>query len=139
MGSVATEQTAPTTDMTPAQVAELRALLDKEMVEKYPDIVQMLFQTPSLIFDEKKYWLQLMPLMAPDHIERLRGILLSERQKLVEINARYSAGKEKLEAINRPSPDEVAKKRQAIAAQEAAAAHHENAEEDSLMDALADV
>lgn len=125
--------------MNPAQVAELRGLLDREMVEKYPDVIQMLFQTPSLIFDEKKYWLQLMPLMAPEHVERLRGILLAERQKLAEINARYGAGKASLEAINRPSPEEVARKRQAIAAQEAASAHHENAEEDSLMDALADV
>ena len=47
------QKTDVATDMTPAQVAELRSMLDREMVEKYPDIIQMLFQTPSLIFDEK--------------------------------------------------------------------------------------
>ncbi|PIV90093.1 hypothetical protein COW46_04335 [Candidatus Gracilibacteria bacterium CG17_big_fil_post_rev_8_21_14_2_50_48_13] len=133
------QKTDVATDMTPAQVAELRSMLDREMVEKYPDIIQMLFQTPSLIFDEKKYWIQLMPLMAPDHIERLRGILLAERQKLAEINARYTEGVQSLEALNRPSQEEIARKRQAIAAEEAAAAHRENEEEASLMSSLKDV
>lgn len=116
-------------NLTPEQIAELKNILLREMMERYPDIIQMLFQTPSLAFEEKKYWLQLMPLMAPDHIERLRGILVNERQKLAEINARYEAGVQALEKIARPSQEEMEKQRKAIRAAEAASST-QNVDED---------
>lgn len=125
-----------TTNLTPEQITELKGLLLRDTAEKYPDIVQMLFQTPSLVFEEKKYWLQLLPLMAPDHVERLRGILITERQKLAEINARYESGVQALEQVARMNPEEMQKKREAIKATEAAASQHENKDEDELMQQL---
>lgn len=129
---------APVTDqstggLTVPQIQELKGLLIPEVVEQYPDIIQMVFQTPSLIFDEKKYWLQLLPLMTPDHVERLRSILTTERQKLAEINARYDSGVNKLQQLARPNYQEMQKKRQEMHASEAAAAVGENSSEEELM------
>ena len=137
--STATATPVATGNLTPEQIAELKSLLQQETVEQYPDIIQMVFQTPSLVFDEKKYWLQLLPLMAEEHVERLRTILLTERQKLAEINARYEQGVSALEQAARPSQEELMKKREEIRAKEEAAAHHENADENQLMQQLEEV
>lgn len=126
--------------LTPEQAQELRQMLIPETIEKYPDIIQMLFQTPSLVFDEKKYWLQLLPLMSPDHVERLRTILMTERQKLAEINAGYQQGVDTLQKLaNKPSQEEIQRKKEEIRAQEALAARSEDDHEDKLIDLLNNV
>lgn len=128
--------TAPA-NMTTDQIGELKALLTQDLVERYPDIVQMLFQTPSLVFEEKKYWLQLLPLMADEHVERLRKILLTEHQKLEEINAKYDAGMKTVGSMApRVSREEIAQRRAAIKAQEQAADHLEGEHEAELMQQL---
>lgn len=126
--------------LTPEQAQELKQMLVSETIEKYPDIIQMLFQTPSLVFDEKKYWLQLLPLMAEDHVERLRGILVTERKKLAEINEGYQKGVGTLEKLaNRPSQEEIQRKKQEIRAEEARASRSDDAHEDNLIDMLKEV
>lgn len=68
----------------------LQAITSPFIASRYPDVVQMLFETPSLTFQEKQYWLRLLPLMTLDQVDKLRDILGTERRKLIEIQQQYA-------------------------------------------------
>lgn len=79
--------------LTEAQVLELKGLVDQNILDMYPDLIQMLFESESLSFDEKKYWMELFPLMTEEHIKKLREILENERRELATLQNDYTAGK----------------------------------------------
>lgn len=68
----------------------LQATTTPFIAARYPDVVQMIFETPSLTFQEKQYWLRLLPLMTLDQVAKLREILGTERKKLIEIQQQYA-------------------------------------------------
>jgi isopropylmalate/homocitrate/citramalate synthase len=53
---------------------------------------------------ERQYWFNLTEIMSPEQVEKLRDILVRERKKLAEIEAKY--GKPKVQL----SPEEIAKR-----------------------------
>ncbi len=100
--------------LTVEQVAELKGLVDQNILDMYPDLIQMLFESESLSFDEKKYWMELFPLMTEEHIQKLREILENERKELASLENNYDAGKKALidaTPVDRTAEIEAAKKR----------------------------
>lgn len=88
------QQGTGTTAQIDPRLQELHALqaaTSPFIAARYPDIVQMLFETPSLTFQEKQYWLRLLPLMTLEQVDKLRGILSNERQKLIQIQQQYAS------------------------------------------------
>ena len=82
-----------TVDPRLEELHALQAAVPAIVAARYPEVVQMLFETPSLTFQEKKYWFQLLPLMTLEQVQKLKEILVTERQRFIEINQKFSTTK----------------------------------------------
>lgn len=122
--------------LTEEQIQELKSLVDQTILEKYPDLIQMLFASESLDFDEKKYWMELFPVMSEEHVTKLREILENERKEMAKLDEEYAQGK-KLFAdatpIDRTAEIEEARKRRE---EEEAHQRKELSEEEELLSQL---
>lgn len=119
------------------ELRALQAMTSPMLVARYPDIMQMLFQTPSLSFQEKQYWIRLLPLMTIDQVQKLRDILLTERTKLIDIQQRYaSAGPATVGQVQQRKIEEIQTKKQLIKKQEMVDQQIEESHEDALLDEL---
>jgi len=119
------------------ELRALQAMTSPMLVARYPDIMRMLFQTPSLSFQEKQYWIRLLPLMTTDQVQKLRDILLTERTKLIDIQQRYaSAGPATVGQVQQRKIEEIQTKKQLIKKQEMVDQQIEESHEDALLDEL---
>ena len=58
---------------------------------KNSNLIQLILKSKSLAeYEEKQNWFNLLPILSPEQIEKLRDILTREQQKLEEINQKYS-------------------------------------------------
>jgi hypothetical protein len=65
-----------------------------EYLEEDPELVTLILESKAIDTDEEKQnWLNLLLLMTDEQIEKLREILLKERQKLKEIEEKYEKKK----------------------------------------------
>jgi hypothetical protein len=63
--------------------------IPKIVREKYPDLIELIKVTESMDDQERQYWFQIMPVMTPEQIEKFRGILITEKQQLAELDKEY--------------------------------------------------
>jgi hypothetical protein len=63
--------------------------IPKMVKEKYPDLVELIKVTESMDDQERQYWFQIMPVMTEEQIEKFRGILITEKQQLAELDKEY--------------------------------------------------
>ena len=124
------------TELQANQHQELVALITKEVAEAYPDILQMLFVTPSLNFEEKKYWIQLLPLMSAEHVERLRTILVTEREKMAAIEQQFAEKAEVFVNTVKLSREEIVERREQLRSKEVSSQQEEDSEENALLGQL---
>ena len=75
------------------------------MLKEDKELVELIMLSESMNDGERQYWFNLTKTMNLQQVEKLREILLKERQKLAEIEAKY--GVKKQETL---SAEEVAKK-----------------------------
>jgi len=92
-------------------------------------LIDLIMRSESMNDDEKQYWFNLTVVMNTEQIEKLRDILVRERKKLAEIEAKYAKPKvDPIEAAKRAK--ELATKRaaeqKALAAKEAAYLEQQN-------------
>ena len=103
-------------DLTQIKTNTGKTLQDFEipqaLIDKDPALVQLILQSESMKDSERQYWFNLTQVMKPEQVEKLRGILTKERDKLAEIDAKYK-GQE-------VDPIEAARKARAMAEQRAA-------------------
>ena len=72
-------------------------LIPDQFISQIPDIIEMIFRSNSIEKkEEKQSRFTLLPLMNDDQITRLREILVKEKNKLAEIEAKYSVQSAKL-------------------------------------------
>ncbi len=71
-----------------------------ELKEKYPKLLELILETKSMDDDERQYWFNIMPIMKSEQIEKLKEILITEKQKIQEINTHYSSD---LQNVGKPS------------------------------------
>jgi hypothetical protein len=67
-------------------------------------LIDLVMRSESMNDGERQYWFNLTEIMSPEQVEKLRDILVRERKKLAEIEAKY--GKPKVQL----SPEEIAKR-----------------------------
>lgn len=66
--------------------------------ENYGELVQLILESKSLAENnEKQTWFDILPIMKSEQIDKLKDILVREKQQLAEIDAKY---KQKQEEIN---------------------------------------
>ena len=75
------------------------------MLKEDKELVELIMLSESMNDGERQYWFDLTKTMNIQQVEKLRDILLKERQKLAEIEAKYGVKKTKT-----LSPEEIAKK-----------------------------
>lgn len=129
--------TTTTTDLSAIRTPKTGKMLkDFEVPEKFlaeqKDLVGMILLSESMNDGERQYWFNLSEVMNAEQIEKLRGILTREREKLAEIEAKYGPTKPVLtdaEIAERNAKIEQERSQQqaALRAREAAA---ENKEDD---------
>lgn len=58
--------------------------------QKFPDLIDLILGTESMNDDERQYWFQILPIMSQDQVDKLRKILLNEKEQLVDLDKRYA-------------------------------------------------
>ncbi len=71
--------------------------IPEDVKTKYPDLIDLVLGSSSMNDDERQYWFSILPIMTDEQVQRLREILLTEKQKLAEIDAKYQ---KQLDTIN---------------------------------------
>ena len=115
--------------------------IPKVVKEKYSDLVDLVKSTESMDDQEREYWFQIMPIMTPEQIEKFRGILLTEKQQLQELDKEYE---DELNHLNEKhllewKEFETKEKSKAIKDAESANAVSEKQLEEDLLAKLSDV
>lgn len=107
------------------------------------ELVTLVMTSDSMNDKERQYWFNLYEVMTPSQVEKLRGILTRERDKLAEIEAKYGPKKEKTAeevAAEKAQAMQMAQMRQAkqneIKAQEKEQQEAEKFDEDSILGEL---
>jgi hypothetical protein len=95
-------------------------------------LLQLIMESESMKDEERQYWFNLTEIMTTEQIEKLRTILVREKQKLAEIDAKYNKKKEDPVVARRRArakADHRAAKQARISAQEKAQEAKEKAAE----------
>lgn len=93
-----------------------------EMQTLHARLIELILATESMDDGERQYWFDILPSMNADQIKRLDDILETERRKLDELEKKYQT---EIESLNQKHTAEwqeyeMKKKKDEIAAQEAA-------------------
>lgn len=126
-------------DQTIVVKAEEKTLnIPPEVVEKFGELVELIKGSKSMNFDERQYWVDVLPIMSEDQLTNLRGILDNEKKQLEAAAQAYSEGVKKSEEKTASVFDEKVyqEKKKLLNAQEA---EHEAAETQSEDDILAEL
>ena len=86
--------TQPAIVITPEQIAQLG--IPQEWITKDPALLQLVLKSESMKDEERKYWFQLLPVMSDEQVEKLRTILVNERDQLAALDSKYEADVRKL-------------------------------------------
>lgn len=62
-----------------------------ETQRQFPDLIAFILKSESMNDEERQYWIDILPIMTPDQLEQLKGILQNERAQLAAIDAKYAA------------------------------------------------
>jgi hypothetical protein len=57
---------------------------------KFGEIVDLILASESMNADERRYWIDILPVMSPDQIAKLKDILARERDQLAAIDQKYA-------------------------------------------------
>jgi len=68
--------------------------ISDNFIETMPDVIVLVLNSKSLdTQQEKQSWFDLLPLMTQEQVDKLRDILVREKQKLEEIEKKYEEKK----------------------------------------------
>lgn len=138
--------TATTATATTAAVAKMSAVdiekrIPEEIRKKYPDLAALMAGTESMTQEERDYWFQIMPIMTDDQVQKLRNILIHEKEQLAKLDTEYEAELAKLndKHVLEWKEKEQREKREQIKTAESAEKAKEKASEDALLQQLDNV
>lgn len=108
-------------------------------LQEQPDLVVLVLESKSLSQPvEKQNWFDLMEIMNPEQVDKLRDILTREKQKIAEIEEKYEAKKQEIKAKyqNRFEIYTTNARMQRIKATEQSQREQEMEDADTLLDNL---
>src|SRR3989338_7983008 len=65
------------------------AQIPTAIAQKYPDLTGLINETESMTQEERDYWYQILPIMTDEQVEKLRGILVHEKEQLSKLDQEY--------------------------------------------------
>ena len=98
-----------------------------EVERQFPDLIALIRASESMNDEERQYWVDILPVMTPEQVEQLRGILQNERDQLAAIDAKYAqeiskvgdgSALKKMEEERRSKQQERSEKEAGVRAQE---------------------
>lgn len=115
--------------------------IPKMVREKYPELIELIKITESMDDQERQYWFQIMPVMTTEQIEKFRGILVTEKQQLADLDKEYE---NELNSLNEKhllewKEFETKEKSKAIKEAEAKSSEEEKKMEEDLLAKLSNV
>jgi len=88
--ATSTDNTSPASGSAATQQDSSNYDIPDGVKEKHPDLIELILATKSMNEKEKQYWFHILPVMKEQQVEKLRKILINEKQKLAEIDKKYS-------------------------------------------------
>jgi hypothetical protein len=70
--------------------------ISEEFAKARPVLTDLLLRTESMDDEERRYWFQLLPAMAPEQVVKLQEILQKERDSLQALDTKYAGEIDKL-------------------------------------------
>lgn len=64
--------------------------------QQFGELIELIKKSESMNEEERQYWINILPVMTPEQIQNLRGILENERKQLSAIDSKYQTEIEKL-------------------------------------------
>lgn len=111
----------------------------ENLLDTVPDIIELILRSRSMDKDsDKQSWFNLLPLMNQEQTDKLKDILVREKQKLAEIEKKYEDKKTNIKEkfVQKFEEGQYVQKMQSIKAEEAAHDQKEDAEADALLQQL---
>lgn len=108
------------------------------IAQKYPDLEALILETESMTPEERDYWFQILPIMTDEQVQKLRGILINEKEQLTKLDAQYE---EELSKLNDKhllewKEHESKARREEIQKQEAVQSTEDTQKQDALLEQL---
>jgi hypothetical protein len=110
-----------------------------EFLTTMPELIILVLNSKSMDnSEEKQSWFNLMPMMSPEQIEKLKDILTREKEKLNEIEKKYENKKDELKNKYTQKWDNMVnlKRVEEIKKQEALSEQNEKHDEEALLNQL---
>ncbi|MFA6436003.1 MAG: hypothetical protein WCW30_02610, partial [Candidatus Gracilibacteria bacterium] len=122
-------------------VADIEKRIPEEIRKKYPDLATLMAGTESMTAEERDYWFQIMPIMTDDQVQKLRNILIHEKEQLAKLDTEYEAELAKLndKHVLEWKEKEQREKREQIKQAESEEQAKEKANEEALLQQLESV
>lgn len=104
----------------------------------YPDLIPLILHTESMDDEEREYWFQILPIMTDDQVDKLREILVNEKDQLAKLDAEYEAELKKINEkhLSEWEAFEYEQTREKIQKEEAAYEADESSLEEDLLNKL---
>jgi len=122
-------------------VTDIEKRIPEEIRKKYPDLATLMAGTESMTQEERDYWFQIMPIMTDDQVQKLRNILIHEKEQLAKLDTEYEAELAKLndKHVLEWKEKEQREKREQIKQAESEEQAKEKANEEALLQQLESV
>lgn len=102
---------------------------------RHGDIVDLILASESMNDDERRYWIDILPVMTPDQIGKLTDILVREKEQLAAIDAKYATDMSRLadaQALSQRGDERRQRSQERASAEKEAKAAELRAAEDLL-------
>jgi hypothetical protein len=73
-----------------AQTGATGVFIPPAVRASHGDLIDLILKSESMNDEERQYWVDILPVMTPEQVEQLRGILVNERDQLAAIDAKYT-------------------------------------------------
>lgn len=67
-------------------------IVPETLSTQYPELIKLILKTDSMDSTERQYWIDTIPVMKDEQIDRLYDILKMEELKLKELEEHYQEG-----------------------------------------------
>ena len=73
-----------------SQPPAITLVIPPEILAQFGPLIELVKASESMNNEERQYWINILPIMTPDQRKNLEDILVSEKQQLAAIDAKYS-------------------------------------------------
>lgn len=133
--------TTQTSQISPTDPRLAKFRVPQVVFEKYSDLIPLILDTQSMNDEEKSYWFQILPIMTDEQVQKLRNILITEKDQLAKLDKEYEEEMDTLNKkhLNQWSAYKAQEKREEIKKEETSLEAKESETEEELLSQLSSI